>query len=255
MGAGQVSTLYRPGATPLHRLPAQCKLAAGVAFVFIVVATPREQLWAFGLYAVALGVLVLLARLPLRLVLRRLTIETPFVAFALFLPLLAGGPRTEVGFLDLSVDGLWAAWNILAKATIGVATSVVLTATTSLPDLVKGLDRLRVPPLLTAVLSFMVRYAEVIAGEMQRMKIARECRGHDPRWLWQTRAIAHSAGTLFIRAYERGERVYLAMLSRGYDGALPCLAEDGTPRRAWAAAAGLPAFALAVSSMAWVAQT
>ena len=64
----------------------------------------------------------------------------------------------------------------------------------------------------------MVRYGDVITGEMRRMKIARESRGYDPRWIWQAKAVARSAGALFVRSYERGERVYLAMASRGYAG-------------------------------------
>ena len=254
MGAGHVSALHVPRATALHRMRPQCKLVAAVAFVFVVVATPREQVWAFAVYASIVVGLVAVARIPVTLALRRLTIEAPFVAFALLLPFLAGGEQIGTGALALSVDGLWAAWNILAKGTLGVATSIALTATTTLPDMIRGMERLHAPRALTAIMSFMVRYAEVIAGEMQRMKVARESRGHDPRWLWQARAIAHGAGTLFVRSYERGERVYLAMLSRGYDGALPRLSDAAAPTREWALAAALPGVASVVAVTAWTLQ-
>ena len=103
---------------------------------------------------------------------------------------------------NLSADGLLAAWNIIAKATIGLSVSVVLASTTQMADLLRGLDRLHVPRVITAIAGFMVRYLDVITGEMRRMKIARESRGYDPRWLWQVRALASSAGTLFIRSFE-----------------------------------------------------
>ncbi len=254
MSGAHASSLHVPGHSLVHRLRPQCKLAAAVAFVFVVVATPREQFWAFGVYAVALVVVARIASLPLALVARRLTIDTPFLAFAVLLPFFAGGDQLGTGWWSLSVDGLWAAWNIVAKGTLGVATSVILTGTTSLPDLIAGLDRLHAPRAFTAITSFMVRYAEVIAGEMHRMKIARESRGHDPRWIWHIRAIAHSAGTLFVRSYERGERVYLAMLSRGFDGAMPRTADGAATRREWLIAAALPTAALFVSTGAWVAQ-
>ena len=81
-----------------------------------------------------------------------------------------------------------------------------------------------------AITSFMVRYGDVITDDLRRMRIARESRGYDPRWFWQARAVATSAGALFIRSYERGERVYVAMLSRGYDGAMPAIGRDaGVP--------------------------
>lgn len=254
MGAGSASALYVPRSTLLHRMRPQCKLAAAVTFIFIVVATPREQIWAYAVYAAVLAVVASVARLPARLVLRRLSIEAPFVAFALFLPFLAGGDKVDIGVLSLSVDGLWAAWNILAKGTLGVATSVILTGTTPLPALIHGLERLHAPRAFTSITTFMVRYLDVITSEMQRMKVARESRGHDPRWIWQIRAIAHSAGSLFIRSYERGERVYLAMLSRGFDGTMPRMADAAATRREWLTASALPTIAFMVATSAWIVQ-
>lgn len=229
----------------------ECKVAAHVGFVLAVVATPREAFWAFGLYAVAVLVLTRLGRLPLPLLLRRLAIEAPFVVFALLLPVVGQGPRTEVLGLSLAVEGLWGAWNILAKATLGIAASVVLAATTPVADLLHGLQRLRVPRALVAVAGFMVRYLDVVVEEMHRMRVARVSRCHDPRWLWQAKAVAATIGALFVRSYERGERVYLAMLSRGYTGSLPPLAEGGATTAQWATALTLPLSAAAVALAAW----
>ena len=159
--------------------------------------------------------------MPFRLIGRRLAIEVPFVAFALLLPFVGQGERVDVLGVSLSVAGLWAAWNILVKATLGVAATVLLAATTPVPDLLRGLERLRVPRVVVAISGFMVRYADVVTGEMRRMRIASSPAGHDRRWIWQARAVAASAGALFVRSYERGERVHLAMLARGYDGAMP----------------------------------
>jgi cobalt/nickel transport system permease protein len=82
------------------------------------------------------------------------------------------------------------------------------------------------------------------------MRVARESRGHDPRWIWQARAIASTAGVLFIRSYERGERVYLAMVSRGYDGSMPVLHEHRASRTEWTLALSLPLAAAAVAMSA-----
>jgi cobalt/nickel transport system permease protein len=196
--------LYIEGDSPIHRLAPECKVAAAVATVFGFVATPREAWWAFVVHGLLVVTLVAVARLPPSFVARRLVFELPFVAFAFFLPFLGRGPRVDWFGLSLSRDGLWAAWNILAKGTLGIAVSVVLAATTSMGELLRGLDRLRVPKPLVLITGFMLRYLDVIAGQMQRMKVARLSRGYDPRWIWQARAWATSAGTLFIRSYERG---------------------------------------------------
>lgn len=251
MGAGHAHRLFIHEHSLLHRLPAQCKLAATFLFVLAVVTTPREAFWAYGLYALALVALARVGRIPLHLVLRRLVVELPFVAFAFFLPIIGRGARVDVVGLSLSVEGLWGAWNILVKGTLGVAASALLASTTEVTDLLHGLERLRLPRALTAIAGFMVRYGEVITGEVQRMRIARISRGHDPRWIWQARAVASSAGTLFIRSYERGERVHLAMVSRGYTGSFPVLADDTATRSDWSLALAVPAIAAVISGAAW----
>jgi cobalt/nickel transport system permease protein len=153
--------------------------------------------------------------------------------------------------VSLAVGGFWGAWNILVKGTLGVMASAILAATTPVAELLGGLDRLRLPKTLTVIAAFMVRYADVIADEVRRMRIARISRGHDPRWIWQARAVAASAGTLFIRSYERGERVYLAMVSRGYSGSMPVLQELAATRAQWLAALAVPAAAALVAAAAW----
>jgi cobalt/nickel transport system permease protein len=251
-GHGHAHGLYVPGDSVVHRLPPHVKVAATLAFVFAVVATSRTAFWAFALDALFVIAAARLAEVPLRLLARRLVIEAPFVAFAVFLPLVGEAPHTDALGVSLSVPGLWAAWNILVKGTLGVAATVLLASTTSVSELLVGLDRLHVPRAFTAIAGFMVRYGEVIAGEARRMRIARLSRGHDPRWIWQGRAVAASAGALFIRSYERGERIHVAMLSRGFTGELPSAAGDGAETRQWITASILPALAAMVAVGSWV---
>jgi cobalt/nickel transport system permease protein len=251
MATGHSHPLYLPGTSPLHRAPPQCKVAASLLFVLAVVATPREAFWAYGVYALILIGLARIGQVPLPTLARRLVIELPFLLFAFFLPLVGQGERVEVLGVALAREGLWAAWNILAKGTLGVAASVILASTTPVPELLRGLERLRLPKVFTTIAGFMVRYADVIADEVRRMRIARISRGHDPRWIWQARAVAATAGTMFIRSYERGERVYLAMVSRGYDGSMPVLQELAASRREWLAALTVPAAAALVAVTAW----
>jgi cobalt/nickel transport system permease protein len=244
--------LYFHGHSAVHRLAPEAKLVAQIAFVLVVVATPREAFWAFGLYVAIVLACAVAAEVPIRYLLRRLTIEIPFVAFALFLPIVGQGERVEVLGLSLSVEGLWGAWNILVKATIGVLASALLAATTTMADFLLGFDRLRMPRAFTSIASFMVRYMDVIADDVRRMRIARRSRGYEGRWIWQAKAIGQTAGALFIRAYERGERVYLAMLSRGYAGEMPDLGERRADRGDWMRAIAIPAIALPICLLAWV---
>lgn len=252
MSGGHAHALFVHGDGALHRLRPECKLLAHVLFVFAIVATPREAFWAFGVYALIVAVIAKAAGLPLRFVAKRLVIELPFVAFAVFLPVIGRGERIDILGLSLSESGLWAAWNILIKGTLGVASSVVLAATTPVADFLRGLERLKLPRAFTTITGFMIRYSDVISQEAGRMKVARESRGYDARWLWQAKGFATSAGALFIRSYERGERVYLAMLSRGYDGSLPEVESQAATARMWATCLALPAVATIIALTAWI---
>jgi len=252
LAASHVHALYHHAEGPLHRMRPEVKLAATLAFVLAVVATPREAFWAFGVHAaVVIGVMAA-GRLPPGFVLRRLLIEVPFILFAVFLPFIGHGERIDVIGLSLSREGLWAAWNILAKATLGASASVTLASTTRVADLLKGFDRLHFPRVITSIMGFMVRYLDVVVGEWNRMRVALQSRGYRPHWFGQARALGAAAGTLFVRSFERGERVYLAMQARGYDGHMPDLGEGAAPAAEWWGAGLVVLLAAGVAGLGWV---
>jgi cobalt/nickel transport system permease protein len=228
------------------------KLAATLLFVLVVVATPREAYWAFGVHAGLVVVAAAAGRLPPGFLLRRLLIEVPFLLFAVFLPFFGRGERIDVLGISLSREGLWAAWNIAAKATLGTAASVILAATTRVPDLLKAFARLRFPRVIVAMVGFMIRYLDLVIGELGRMRIALQSRAYDPRWFGQARALASVAGTLFVRSYERGERVYVAMQARGYQGVMPELEASVAPAGQWAALMVPVALAATTAALGWV---
>jgi cobalt/nickel transport system permease protein len=251
VGAG-AHALHLERESPVHRLAPEVKIVAMLTFTIAVVATPREEFWAFGGYLVLIVAAAAAARVPLGWLAKRSLIELPFVVFALVLPFLGSGPRVEWMGLSLSEHGLYGGWNILAKATLGVLASLLLAATTAPRDLLVGLDRLHCPQVLTQIATFMLRYLDVLIAEARRMRIARISRGDDPRFLWQVRGLAAGVGALFLRAYERGERVYLAMISRGYVGHMPDAwhASGRATGAQWAAAATMPAAAVAIAATA-----
>lgn len=221
MGAGHGHKLHYHGHSFIHRAPAHLKLVSLLGFMLVVVATPRDWHPAFAIYAVVLLVIVGVSRVPPIYLAKRMAIEIPFVVFAVLVPFVAQGPQVQVLGLGLSEPGLVAAGGLLMKGTLGVLASLTLAATTEPEDVLRGLVRLRMPDLIVQIMGFMIRYLDVVTGEMGRMLTAMRSRGCDPRSPRHWPALARSLGALFIRSYERGERVHLAMLSRGYSGRLP----------------------------------
>ncbi|MFC3491843.1 cobalt ECF transporter T component CbiQ [Glycomyces rhizosphaerae] len=247
-----VDGLHRPGDSPIHRLRPQVKIVALVAFTCAIAATPREAVWAFGTYAALLLGLFALARVPLTWLLSRSLVESPFLVLALAFPFMVEGPAVHLGFLTVSEPGLWAGWNLLAKATLGVWAALLLSATTPIAGVLAGLSRLRCPEILLQITAFAIRYAHLTVAEVTQMRLARLARCDDPRFLWQAGALARSLGVVFIRSFERGERVWQSMAARGYTGRLP-LEVGPAPASAlqWSAALAAPALAAGIAT--WTA--
>jgi cobalt/nickel transport system permease protein len=220
VGAGHGHRLHFHGHSAVHRTPAHLKILALVGFMTVVVATPREWYPVFGGYLLLLLGVVAVSRVPFGYLATWMVIEVPFLVFAALMPFVATGPRVEVLGVALSEAGLLAAWGLAAKGTLGVLASLTLAATTESADVLVGLQRLRMPALLVQIMGFMIRYLDVVTADLGRMLTAMRSRGVDPRSPRHWPALARTLGALFVRSYERGERVHLAMLSRGYDGTL-----------------------------------
>ena len=221
-------------------------------FVISVALTPPRQVWAFGIYALMLATAVAAGGVPWRFFFLRLAGVAPFILFAFLIPFVGTGERIDLGWVSVSREGLWAAWGILAKAVIGAGTTIVLVATTEVAAILRGMRVLRVPVVFVSIAGFMIRYLELIAGELGRMRQAMTARGHDPRWLWQMRPMASAAGALFVRAYERGERVFSAMTARGYTGEMPTLGARTATVSTWSLALAGPSLAAVVAVVAMV---
>lgn len=247
MGAGHAHPLHLDRDSTVHRLPPEVKIIATLLFTIVVVVTPRGEFAAFFGYALLLAAVAVAARVPAGWLAKRATIELPFVLLAVVLPFAGHGERASWLGLSLSVDGLYGAWNIFAKGTLGVLASLLLAASTTMRDLIAGLDRLRCPQVFVQIATFMLRYLDILADDARRMRVARLSRGYDPRFLWQVRAFAVGVGALFLRAFERGERVYLAMVSRGYTGRMPQPAGAGATTAQWAVSAALPVAAAVIA--------
>lgn len=211
--------------SPLHALDPRAKLLGFTALIVICVTTPPNLYAAFAVYLALEMALLWLSRLPLRHVARRMLVVLPFIlVVAAFLPFFSrGGGSYNLGPVRVSGHGLMVLWNVAVKSTVSVLAVILLSSTTPFADLLRGMERLHVPRLLVALLSFTYRYIFVLVDEMQRMRRARDSRAWRGKWLWQSRTIGHMIAALFLRSYERGERVYAAMLARGYDGGLRTL--------------------------------
>lgn len=215
---------YSDLASPIHALDARVKLLFFPLLITACVSTPPNHFVKFALYFSLLSIILIFSRVPAGYVFRKSLVVIPFVlVISAFIPFVktgggGGGISIGIGNVQIYQDKILLFWNVLIKAYTGVTAVILLNATTSMPDALKGLRRMKAPVLLIDMLSFFYRYIFVLVDEAQRMKRARDARLYRGRWLYQAKVIGNMAGTLFLRSFERGERTYAAMLARGYEG-------------------------------------
>ena len=212
-------------ASPVHRLDPRAKIISLVAVTLIAVSTPVTAWPVFVACALVLAAVSYLARVSPTEIWRRARFVLPVVLVAaLLIPLFrTGGDTYSLGPLTIHQAGLETLAAVAAKATIGTVAAVLLGATTTFPSVLRGLEALRVPRLLVLIAAFMYRYLFVIVEEVGRMRAALAARGYQPRNALHAAALGRVATALFLRTYSRGERVYIAMLARGYNGRMPQL--------------------------------
>jgi cobalt/nickel transport system permease protein len=227
-----ISDRHVAGTSFLHRLDPRGKLLLTLAFIFAALLTPTGRWDAFILLGLLLGLALGASRLPPKLVLGRSLLALPFLLAAvpvlfnhegeaLFSVPVFGWTATGTGLEILA--------SIFLRSWLSVLAATLLTATTESDHILRTLSWFRVPRVLVATISFMWRYVFVIGEEAQRMMRAREARsarissGAGVSLSWRARVAGNMVGSLFLRTLDRGERIYVAMQARGYDGTLRSL--------------------------------
>lgn len=242
---------HRPLNSPVHALDGRVKFILTVAFVLTASLTPFAAWPVYILLFAILLSLEILSRLGVGYVLRRASLALPFVLAALPLLFSIDGTnlfvvRLGAWTLTASLEGLERFVSVGLKSWLSIQAAILLTSSTSFPDLLQAMRAVRLPRLLVALFGLMWRYLFVLADEALRLMRARAARsgapalptaktGHGPKLplAWRARVAGGMAGSLFLRAFERSDRIYVAMLSRGYDGEVRSLPLPALNRAGW----------------------
>ncbi len=208
----------------VHRLDARIKTVSCLTYIFFVIFTLPDRLHQFAGYFLLISIVILVSRVPIGYILRRSLVILPFVILvAAFLPFYKEGEVAgswSIGALSLTItyEGIWVFWNVFIKSYLAILSLTLLSSTTNFPELLKGLEKLCIPKIFIMLLSFMYRYIFVLIDEGERMEQARRVRYFGGNYLRQIRVLGNMIALLFIRTYERAERVYQSMRARCFDG-------------------------------------
>lgn len=216
----------------LHRLDPRVKALATVVYIISNALLPDGAWLAFISAWIFLIAANLLSQLGIGYTFKRSIIALPFALIAVtILFSMPGKPVFTFQFLMwqpvVTDAGLLRFVSILIRSWLSVQMAILLVAVTRFPDLIHALEHLRVPPILTTIIAFLYRYLFVLTDEVIRLMRARESRSAASAGnrsgggvLWRAKVAGNMAGQLFLRSYERSDRIYNAMMSRGYTGHL-----------------------------------
>lgn len=227
----RIASRYQAHDSYLHRFDPRLKVVVTILLIIGVVLTPDRAVLAFGLiWLMDIG-LCWLARVAWWRVGRMAGIALPFtLAAATLLFTTPGKTLLTIGGAHISDAGLFRFGAIVLRSWLAVQIALLLSITTRFDQLLWALTWWRLPAPLIAMIGLMVRYLYTLAEEAERLLQARAARsgalagqksGGSVRW--RAKTAGGMVGNLFLRSYERGERVYMAMLARGYSGQMPIL--------------------------------
>ena len=222
---------YLEGRSWFHSADARIKLVMALGFIFATTSIPPGKWIGFAAMLVLVWLAAAISRVGLLRVFLRSLVAIPFILIAL--PTVFTKPGIPLFELNLALftltgtlEGLDFFLSVLLKSWASVTAAVVLTATTPPLRLLEALRALRVPAILVAIVMLMYRYLFVLVDEAQSLMRARTARSAaiGPKsggsLVWRAKSAGGMAGSLFIRTLDRSERIYMAMLARGYDGTL-----------------------------------
>lgn len=207
---------HSAGTGVLHRIDARIKLVAALVFILIVLATRFGAWTALGFEGLLLVFLIGVAGIPPREIARRWLALFVLVGFLTIMVAPANPERARLG--------LWVVGaTLLIKNSLAVLTMLVLAGTTPMHSLLTAVRKLGMPAVLVATLQFMDRHRHILVSELGKMTSARRARTFNHRDSLAWGMLTGLIGMLFLRSFERSERVYGAMVARGWDGTIRSL--------------------------------
>ncbi|HLG30095.1 MAG TPA: cobalt ECF transporter T component CbiQ [Candidatus Brocadiales bacterium] len=215
---------YKDRNNLIYRLDPRTKLIFSLVFLISMVLTPIKEIERFGFYFALILIIIFIARISPVYVFKRSVIVIPFILVVAGLAVFFTEGRVikEIDFtifkLRFTYEGISILLNALVKSWLSVVALTTIMLTTRFEDLLRGVELLKAPQIIVIMMSFMYRYIFVLIDEAAHLMQARNIRYFGGRFLSQIPVLGNMVGILFIRTYERAERIYAAMAVRGFTG-------------------------------------
>ncbi len=208
--------------TFVHRLDPRVKILVSFTFILFVVSLPKYELFALMPFFIYPVFLLTAGDIPFRAIAKKMLFISPFAVFiGIFNPLL--DTHIIITAFGIPISGGWVSFfSIMVKFVLTISTALLLIAVTSFPGICEALERMKFPKIFVIQLLFLYRYLFVLLDVALRMIRAREARSFGKRGK-EIKTFVRLISVLLVRSLERAERIYQAMLARGFRGEIRVL--------------------------------
>lgn len=196
---------YAGLSSPLHRLNTKVKIISLIIFLLIIILTPIKYILFFYLYGLIIIILMRLSKIPFSFLLKRAIHLFPFIVIISLTAL-------------FQEKGTILFFNCFVKAVLASLSVLIISSTTRFNLLLGALEELKTPRIFISLLSFLYRYSFLLEDQSLKTRLAYISRNiNNKNRFVNVRILSNILATLFVRTYERAERVYLAMCARGFN--------------------------------------
>lgn len=215
--------------TFIHRLDPRTKLCATIFFIVMVVSFPKYEVSGLVPFILFPVLFFSLGDIPVKFIMKKALLVSFFAFFiGIFNPLFDRQPIYI--FYGVAVSGGWVSFlSIMLKFFLTITSALLLIATTSFPGICRALQKFGVPDIFISQLLFLYRYIFVLVEEAMKVIRARDMRSFGKKGR-EIKVFTGIVGALFLRTVERAERIYQAMLSRGFSGKFHAIKPYGFTR-------------------------
>ncbi|MDY6967756.1 MAG: cobalt ECF transporter T component CbiQ [Spirochaetota bacterium] len=202
----------------VHTWDTRCKI---VFFTIAVFCISMLKIIELSLLAFAFSVIItVVSKIPVKFILQRVMYPILFLLpLFIFLPLSSGGKiLIDLNFFNIYYDGLYISFLIFLKAVSIITLIIMMLGTSTFYQSAMALKALKIPYKLINLMLFTYRYIFVYLEDLRKMRNSLILRGYKSRnWILSIISSANLVGSLLIRSYEQTDRMYNAMILRGFN--------------------------------------
>ncbi len=221
---------YYPVDSVIHRLDARAKILATI--IYIIAVFCAKGVAGYGICIGFLAAVIILCRVPFRLMLRSLKSIIFIIIFTVALNMLfikTGREIFSLGFVHITTGGILTAIKLCARLILLIMGSSILTLVTTPIALTEGIERLLRPfkkigvpsHEIAMMMSIALRFIPTLIEELDKIKKAQTARGADfdtGGLVKKARAMIPLLVPLFVSAFRRADELAMAMEARCYRG-------------------------------------